>query len=750
MASKYQDPQFVQWLKDNGWDDKSISGALSSLSLPFSTAAASKLLAAYDGWQRAKTVTPTVHVNSTDPNAASKYNTATDPFTGVKTATPAPPSTTPTFGPRGPSNPHRARQTNTPSTGLFGEPGVGEKTGQAVLDKLPDAGNKLATFWSGQQDKVLNPPKPQKAADMWGGPAGAWFSAPTSPGAANAYNISDKLQNPTSWEKNLRQVGDSFNAPTDVENYVKGVANYFTTQSQGEKNASTALGELATTGAMEQAYPGIMDAISRINYGQQAIGDVRKELEGAGNAQAFLDRNRGMTTTAAAPIPAQAFNQWLQTSGQWYGPSGESMPEKYQRFLKETGYGKSTTTQTEPGWFDQNIALDEYNKYFAPLTRNQSYSEQLYSGGEGGRAIDTYYDRNQQKAEKDLNRQLAARGIFNSGRALRSNEELGADVAAAKAQQLQSLAGQADASMIARTGAAREFMGTAAEETIGRKGIEATASGLADTAAVNRAGKLTDVFGMASDEALGKTAQQTSASSAAQKARDERLSGVATGNLALSNTERERIEGGGRMADLSSNTYLNRRKAQADVYGKGADIELDRYKTSADAGTSADNAQTARFSAGLQAAFGLDDQEFKSFSAYLQGVGISIQALSSMDRQEIEKLVTQWQVASGVQGLFEGRNLTKLNINKGAAETLFNASQGETGKALEEAFGITLKDIEAGIAAGGVKGQQMKDDLDLATKLIDLGVKGTLLKNILAMPADKKTSTLNSLLALKG
>ncbi len=88
-----------------------------------------------------------------------------------------------------------------------------------------------------------------------------------------------------------------------------------------------------------------------------------------------------------------------------------------------------------------------YSKYGAdPMQKG--YTENLYESGVG--QLDPYYDYAQKRAMDSARNSSAARGGFNTGLAAQQESDIGANIRGQQAQQMFSLAPQADAAKVAR------------------------------------------------------------------------------------------------------------------------------------------------------------------------------------------------------------------------------------------------------------------------------------------------------------
>ena len=440
--------------------------------------------------------------------------------------------------------------------GLLDVPGMGENW-YAQNKYRWGTFNRAANYWNGKRGS-LAPQNSRGAYNEMGRTLGGMQR-----GATGAYRASESLLNngPGAGERAAREAGGYFRAPGEMERYYNNVSGYFTGPAAGEQWVTRNMGGFEGPGAAEQNLARAQGNLAKINYGEQAIRDVR--------------------------------------------PFANS----------------------------QDMVTGEF-RYFQPELRAPSYSEELYESGRLG-LIDPYA-RAQEKQTRKIRDAAAARGMFNTGASLRSEEELAADIAAQEARDRISLAGQADTQRLGRIGAAESFATSAERGLLGRKSL-----GL-------------DAYGLASKEGLEKVGLETDAAKAAQENQINRL--FTGGKLALMGDEsaRSRLKLGGELADRSQTLGMTRNNNLVNAGKTEQDLYEGRLKLGSDLGLSADDRERMRVEALFRGASDLDDRERRGI---LDEFGIE----RTLDQDEYGQFRDEFEMAKDVQRLFEDRERNGLN-----------------------------------------------------------------------------------------
>jgi hypothetical protein len=517
--------------------------------------------------------------------------------------------------------------------GVLTTPGEGEKWWDEHKGYY-DKPTNLQGYWEGLQGGM----QPNATQSAWGQNQD-WYNK-GSAGAGNASEISTNLRDRNAGEKTIGEA-----------------KNYFTGDNQ------------------------------TYDYNKAVGGAFRKE----GAAETYANNN-----TAGLTQSGQGGQGVYKTMGDWATPgAAEKNNTTAQRTLAGNNATRNFNTGMQNSGFAQkNTTGDEFS-YFQPELRQKSRSESLYDSGQGGQALDTYYDRQSTKQSKALTDQMAAMGVFGSGATARGLSEMHADLGASQARDMAGLAAQADNAFLGRTGSAQSFASASGDEGIKRYGL-----GLQGA--------------QASDESTrGNVTVGNQASQNAENASIDRMFKGGTLGLAADQEARQRLELGGVFANNAQSQQLDRLKAGGDLaksadssvfeQGRGlADIgtaqsqqELNRLQQSTTAGLSADQELRARNDANFRNAQGLDDQNLKN-AEFNKGVQVDL------DAQNYARQTAGQNAANGVQGLFETRQRYGIKDKQTLADSLSSLVMGVKNKSADEQAAMNEEIINSYMAETGV------------------------------------------------
>ncbi len=521
----------------------------------------------------------------------------------------------------------------TGAPGVLTTPGEGEQW-WADHKGYYDKPTNLQGYWEGLQGGM----QPNATQSAWGQNQD-WYNK-GSTGAQNASEISTNLRDRNGGEKTLGEAKNYFTGDNQTYNYNKAVGDTFKQEGTAETYAKSNMGGLTQSG-----------------QGGQGVYKTMGDWATPGAAE---NNNTTAQRTLAGSNATRNFNTGMQNSG----------------------FTQKNTTGSE---FD----------YFQPELRQKSRSEDLYDSGQGGQALDTYYDRQSQKQSKALTDQMAAMGVFGSGATARGLSEMHADLGASQARDMAGLAAQADNAFLGRTGSAQSFSSAAGDENIKRYGL-----GLQSA--------------QASDESTrGNVGLANQASQNAENASIDRMFKGGTLGLAADQEARQRLELGGVFANNAQSQQLDRLKAGGDLakasdasvfdQGRGlADIgtaqstqELNRLQQSTTAGLSADQELRARNDANFKNAQGLDDQNLKN-AEFNKGVQVDL------DAQNYARQTAGQDAANGVQNLFETRQRYGIKDKQTLADSLSSLVMGVKNKSADEQAAMSEEIINSYMAETGV------------------------------------------------
>jgi len=578
-----------------------------------------------------------------------------------------------------PSSPYsKPPSTTTSRTGLLSGPGTAEQWWKDNQNRFRTP-SQISEYWKGVQGRFTGGRvAPTNTREAWS-TISPQLQSPGA-GVTGARDISSYFRSgPTAGERTIGEAANMYRAPGTGEQWAQQHGNYFTTggafedlasearynlrqRGAGETNAYDVSRQLQQSGVAEGNYDNARRALSGIKYGDQGIKAAYDGTQRAGNTAQFFGTN--------------------------IAPMAKSNP-----------------------------IADERN-FFAQGLRDKSYSEQAYESGAGG-LIDPYA-RTQEKQARAMNNELAARGMYNSGAALRSHAELGADVAAAEARDRIALAGQADQARLGRTGAALDFVG--AEEAAGRARSELGLRGAmsADEGHRANAGLMLGAYGQASGEALQKVGLETNAANIAQQNQIQRLLGSSSTGLAADSAGRDRLSlsadiseradrfgldrmsQGWNVAQGSQNLAAARAAGLASSGNMLANTEIQRLLGAGNLGLSADQSDLARLQQLFSGAQGLDNLELQSQAADLNWLTQGGNLASQVDQTDWGRFMDEFGAAGEVQNFFENRVGGEFERTAGLAAQKVETVARALGIATDEIGNLSQREIAARLVASGM------------------------------------------------
>lgn len=456
---------------------------------------------------------------------------------------------------------------------------------------------------------------------------------------------------------NIDAVSNSFLTPGRGEDWYNQNGDWFNKPGQAETTALTSLGELSKAGQLENEWKNIAATFENINEGAGAKADAIATRERAQNAQKFFDQNQQ--------------------------------------------------------WFKENKLQDEYNNYFGSQLRGPSASEQRYTSGTGAQGLENYYGRSLQMAQKDLGNSLAARGIYDSGRALRAEEEQRANMAAQYGKDINALAAQSDQAMLARTGGARDFLSAANQAGVARMGLGGQIASAADTAQL-RGGELSQgAFRLASQEALDRTRGMFDVTRSAQEARDNRLRAVTQEGFAGATTRANILGRGADIAfkvDEGKRSALNSYIAAQDTAGRGfRETGRDLGAMGSYKATMINNAVRAL----VDGAADWTDQQIKVLDSRLRAAGLELSQFLEL-QGESQNLILK---RLGLQQFVTQEKNYITGQQQAADQLALSGATGLTGSAGAGYDPQFVNDIlQSEIAKGGAQAQWYKSIADDLSK----------------------------------
>lgn len=573
----------------------------------------------------------------------------------------------------------------------------------------------------------------------WGGAGASTGGGSSAPDPyAGLTNTKDPLTQPGTAEDWYAKNAWRWSQPTEQQNYWNGIRGDFTNRynpTNTQQQYNTLTGELAgPQQGTQQAWntsgyfaggPGAGE-----NYASNAIGSGY--FSTPGDMERYYTDNVGKLTGPQAGADAARAAGGALTAGpgaaeQNYGDARTALAGiNYGQGAIGAATGAAGRAQNTQGFFGSAVApfafgntVGDESRYFLPGLRDKSYSEKMLESGSGG-LIDPY-QRAQDKQTRQLSDAMAAKGMFNSGAAARAQEELDADIAASEAKDRISLAGQADASKIARTGAAQSFSQAAGSEALGRMGLGLTGAEASDASTRANADELMKAYGMASGEGLQKIALGTAAGSAAEQAMIQRL--FQGGQLGLSADQdvQNALQEGGVLAGNAQTAGENRYKTGFDIAKGEQDLASGRMKDAADYGLKGDASDLERIKTLFGAGQGMDAADLAALQQQLSQDQQGFTMSGTVDAQTRQRLLDEFNQAESVQNLFQGRQGQDWNQGFALAGAESGLTAGATSRATDEQGQLALQQIQNLVNQGALtqqQGQQMLDQLFGTGKLL--------------------------------
>jgi hypothetical protein len=337
--------------------------------------------------------------------------------------------------------------------------------------------------------------------------------------------------------------------------------------------------------------------------GEGYMGSAAGMLGGGNQTQQYYGDNRN----------------FFESPGQiedYYANNGE-------RF-QEAGFGENYAqnmlgSNEMQGLYDNRLVGDEFDYFRDPL-RGLSYSEQLYESGNQG--LNTFYDREREKAQQDLADRMAAMGVFGSGETVQGMTDINAELASQQARDMAGLAAQGDAERRARAGLAMDFSGAAADEELARGGLmlEGAQTGLQlDRDAISRLSAGGDLANAASRYGL------------------------------------DRIVAGGDLARSADDSLVNQASALGGIGRDMSSTEINRLMGSGSLGLDADAETRARLNDYFGMASNVDQLGLSAQAADLDWINAGGALAGNVDRGNLDWLNAGGGAAQTAQNMYETR-----------------------------------------------------------------------------------------------
>lgn len=589
---------------------------------------------------------------------------------------------------------------------------------------------------SGARPAGQAPPAPERSPVPMPAPAAPRPYAGPSPSAAidAARNRADNLIGPGYYEQWYGENKDSFNKPSALDDYWNGVkgtltgqrfqptysadayggySNYMNGPSQGVTNAQQVAGLSRNRGTgenmMGQAGDMFRGNTSFQNYANNQLNSGW--FQAPSNSQQYYQQNQ-----QALGAPGAGYNNAMGVLG------GMNYGQQSINAINQGAGGSQNTqnlyNQKFPGFLDTNVSGSEYGNYFAGGLRGPSYSESLYESGNQG--LNTFYDRERDKGMRDIENRMAAAGVFGSGDTATAMYELEGDLGASQARDMASLAQQADAARIARTGEARGWAGQIGDEGIARMGLGVQAAGQADQNQLALMGRQLEGYQLASNEANNRAGRYLDA----DKGERERMD--LGGRLASSADQEGRLR---QQLGLDTSRQVgeaNDRNARGyfDTGREMSSAEDRRLRTSVDAGMQADQEERLRRENAWNASLDMEDQSRQWFDKKNTAVQTEGNLATQAAAQAASRVRDAGQAAQTAQNMQETRLRNRLSDISDAVRTQVDVVRRGLDAQSQGDLDLALAEIQNRVDSGALSRQQAEQQTEDVLKMIELGVRG--------------------------
>ncbi len=486
-------------------------------------------------------------------------------------------------------------------------------------------------------------PNELEKTQHWENPAGVIPATTPAParGRQLAAPPGSSLTSPGEGEEYWQTVKGKFGEGTRAGEYWEGQKGFFNSPHQAEGAYADLANQWAQPGRGETNAYRSMDELMKAGPGEEWWTQNQQQFQAPSDAESYYGTMRSRLVDAPTATQAQEgrlLNEWgaIRNAEEWYG--------KAKGDLAARGY----TERMADGYVPE-----------------ASFSEQYLTGGGADAGLDAMFSRLRETEGRKLDTRAAAAGGFNTGAALRANQELGADLIGQQVAKRIALTNQADTQKMARFGEGRALMTGADVAKNNRWATGGTLSRNADLSAGERASGLQGVYGQIAGEQLSNRTLAGSLANNSSQARNTRLS--TAGNLALGTQ-------GQRTSRLTSAGAM---------------------------GISADQQGLARGEArGRAASAGLD--------ATIKRITSGVTAAGIIDKGELDKIMTGGTLAGNAQGLKENRITGGLDRTLAVGNSMAGKYSAQQEGAIREYLEAESAKLKGQLAAQGMR----QDEID--------------------------------------
>lgn len=548
---------------------------------------------------------------------------------------------------------------------------------------------------------VSSPQTPQ--GNAWTAPGagnmtGGDWTPQSSPGAAENY-----------WS----QYGSQFNQPGAASNYWNGVQGYFApTPTSSEAMSGTMANQLyGSPSAAEGMYGQYQQSGAFTNPGQyeQWFGQNGNQLAGSGQGGALLSSLVPQYQQSGA-----GENYYNQTQGfygqqgameQLYGQHGQDLISGPGALQQRAGdiTGLINGAQNEQNYYGSQAGFLKSPGQTELLSYGggpqSSYAEDYLNGGGVGQGLDTLYNRLFTTGARQLDERAAAGGSFNSGAALRAQEEMQADLDARHVQDYTAAVNAADAAKMSRLGYGLNLAQSGDQAMQSRIGLGANVTGQLDANSLARGNAL---FGLGQGLSNENLNNFNASFGAAQGAQNASLARVTAGQSAADQAFQERLarlNGQQGTANSMNQNDLSRFQASSQAAQAAQQAAMNRVGLGMSSANTASAAELARITQAGQ----LQAQQQQLEMQRLLGGG---QLSASAGNSTLAGLTAGMSGAIAAQNAQQGRQNDVFNNTMGLANAQAGAYAGQTAAANAEQMQTVMSQIQALIGKGALTAQE--------------------------------------------
>ncbi len=392
------------------------------------------------------------------------------------------------------------------------------------------------------------------------------------------------------------------------------------------------------------------------------------------------------------------------------------------------GFFGATAGQLAAPGYAEHLA-DQYGP------NKRTYNEDFLLGGGATTGLDQLYSRLYDTGARKLDNAAAARGGFNTGAALRAQQELGADMNAQHVKDYMTASNQADASKNAYQRYGLDLTTAADNGLRGRISTGLTGANMVDNTALGRAKAGQDLYSGVSDELRNNLTTAGNWADSSQKDWLARLLGGA-GAANDSNTQMlNRLAGKTTAANDESTQFLNRLNGGSDASKRAQDAADQRINTGIRSAKDTSDTWMNR----IKGAAGLSvDEQNLILQRLMSGGNLAAGA----DNSDLQRLIGGQNAANSAQNDQQNRESTTFNNVNMLGNEQSGATERGQDKARDEQRMAVMDEINGLIAKGGINSQQIMAKYGAQMAALGLVIQGGKVVQSIVSPASAATGGL--------